>query len=146
MSDTQKQPPSIVDEHVVRLVAGFVVAIAAVALAAGGQWLFALLALDFAARATGRATLSPLAQIARALLQSRKVAPKPAYAPPKRFAARVGLGFAVVAFALWGVGQPLAASVVGALLIGAASLEAFAGFCIACWLYAYLPKPRATAS
>jgi hypothetical protein len=136
----------IVDEHAARLVAGFVVVIAIVAIVGGWQWLFGVLALDFAVRAFGLQRLSPLAIGARSVLAARKIAPKPAYAPPKRFAAQVGLGFTVVAFALWTLGQPVASTVVGLALVAAASLEAFANFCVACWIYAYLPRRSHVAS
>jgi hypothetical protein len=65
--------------------------------------------------------------------------PKLVPGPPKRFAQAVGVAFSVTATVLtFGFGQWGAAQVVLGLLLVAASLEAFAGFCLGCKMFALL--------
>lgn len=144
---TDSCPVNTVDEHAARVVAGIVVATALVSLWAPAWPLVAVLALDFATRAWVDRRYSPLRWIAKRLTHALGLAPKPVYAPPKRFAAQIGSVLTLVALALHLSGLHAAADVVTAALIVAASLEAAAGLCIACWLYPFVhrlrPAPRA---
>ena len=57
--------------------------------------------------------------------------------PPKRFAQGMGVAFSVTAAVLtFGFDQFVAAQVVLGLLVVAASLEAFAGLCLGCKIFA----------
>ena len=58
--------------------------------------------------------------------------------PPKRFAQGIGVAFSVTALVLELVGADTAAVVVIAMLLVAASLEAFAGFCLGCVMFSGL--------
>ena len=61
--------------------------------------------------------------------------------PPKRFAQGIGVAFSGVALVLRLVGGDIAvvaADVVLALLVVAASVEGFAGFCLGCRIFAWL--------
>lgn len=134
--------PNPVNEVSARLVAGAVVAMAAAAIAFDLRWMTLVLAYGFVARVLTGPKLSPLG-----LLVTRVVTPrlpfdeKPVAGPPKRFAQGIGAGFTVTAAALafafdaWG-----AAQVVLGLLVVAASLEAFAGFCLGCAVFGVLMR------
>jgi hypothetical protein len=58
--------------------------------------------------------------------------------PPKRFAQTIGAALSTAAAILWTVGAAPAAWTLLGLLIVAASLEAFAGFCLGCWIFGRL--------
>jgi hypothetical protein len=68
------------------------------------------------------------------LLGKRRLVP----GPPKRFAQTIGAVLSTAAAALWTVGLAPAAWALLGLLIVAASMEAFAGFCLGCWLFGRL--------
>ena len=86
-------------------------------------------------------TLSPLGT-----LVTRVVRPRLAWTvrntpgPPKRFAQGIGATLSVGALVavIFGAGA-LATALVGAILV-AASLEAFVGFCLGCWLFRLLMR------
>jgi hypothetical protein len=134
-----------VNNRVVRLVALQVVVLAAVFLVRPTWWLFAALAADFLVRALGQRAYSPLAFLGRTIAAALELTPQPVNAAPKQFAASIGVGFALVAGALALLGFTPAARVVAGGLLGAASLEAVAGFCVGCKIYQLIPR-RASAS
>lgn len=127
-----------IDENGARVVAGFVVVLTLVALLT--QWPFATLVLlflilDFGARAFSRPRWSPLGRLSALLLRGARFAPRLVDAGPKRFAARIGLGFAValLGFSVFGAqGAYVAVSVVLGIC---ALLESVLGFCVGCWVY-----------
>lgn len=130
--------PNTVNGNVVRVVALATAALATVSLHSDWAWLSALLAVDFVIRGW-TPIQSPLQRAATLAVRLGGFGFKPAYAPPKRFAAQVGSVIALSA-ALLHLGPHTGATVVTLALIVAASLEAFAGFCVACWLYPYVHR------
>jgi hypothetical protein len=133
--------PNPVNEVSARLVATGVVFLAALALGLQQRWLLVPLAYGFVARVLTGPTLSPLGQLVTRVITPRvPVAPRPVPGPPKRFAQGMGVVFSVGALALAFSGLTTAAWVLVALLIAAASLEAFAGFCMGCRVFAGLMK------
>lgn len=128
-----------VNNRVVRLVAGLVVAVAVLFLVTPQWWLFFLLSGDFLLRAMGLRKYSPLATLGRLLARALKLDSQPVNAAPKQFAATIGFGFALVAGILAFLNFELAARLVAAGLLGAASLEAFLGYCVGCRMYSLVP-------
>lgn len=130
--------PNPVNETSARVVAAGVVAMAGTAVAADQPWLMFPLAYGFAARVLTGPKLSPLGQLATRVVEprlpgTRRYSP----GPPKRFAQFVGLTFSLTALALhYRLRRHRAARVVLTVLVGAASLEAFAGFCLGCKMFA----------
>ena len=102
-------------------------------------WVLVPLAFGFVARVTSGPQVSPLG-----LLVTRVVVPRldrePTWVPgpPKRFAQGIGATFSVTALVLESVGADTAAVVVIAMLLVAASLEAFVGFCLGCVMFSGL--------
>lgn len=138
------QNDNTVDEHVVRLVALAVVGLAVASLHPALAWVSVLLAVDFFVRAWLNPTSSPLRWIARRVVSFARLQPKPIYAPPKRFAARIG-SVLTLAAAVAHLGFDAAAVALTLILVVAAGLEAFANLCIACWVYPYARRIRELA-
>ncbi|MEI7547240.1 MAG: DUF4395 domain-containing protein [Actinomycetota bacterium] len=131
--------PNPVNETSARLVASGVVAQAIVFLAVRQWWLLIPLVYGFLARVLSGPRFSPLGQFVTRLVTPRlhgqhKLVP----GPPKRFAQAVGFVFSGGALLAWGLGSELIAVVLIAFLLVAASLEAFAGVCLGCIVFARL--------
>ncbi|MDP6976626.1 MAG: DUF4395 domain-containing protein [Acidimicrobiales bacterium] len=138
--------PHPVDEVSARLVATGVVAQVVLYLATGWDLLLVLLAWGFVARVLTGPTLSPLGLLVTRVVRPRLgAAPREVPGPPKRFAQGIGavLTLAALLTVLLAdsgtVADGVAAGLLVALLV-AASLEAFAGFCLGCWLFAGLMR------
>ena len=133
--------PDPVNEVAARLVATGVVILAALALVTQSPWLLVLLAYGFWARVLTGPTLSPLGQlVTRVVVSWLGWSPRPVPGPPKRFAQGIGATISTLALAAALAGATLAANVLLVLLIGAASLEAFAGYCLGCKIFALLMR------
>jgi hypothetical protein len=134
--------PDPVNEVSARLVATGVVVLALTAIALDQPWLTLVLAYGFLARVLTGPTLSPLGQLVTRVVTPRlDVAPRLVPGPPKRFAQGIGAVFSITAAVLAvGLHQRGAAYVVLGMLVVAASLEAFAGFCLGCRAFAILMR------
>src|SRR6476469_6097714 len=85
-----------------RVVAGVVLWLAVVALAAHQWWLYAVLAVDFILRAALGPQASPVARFVQAVVRPRvRAAKRPTAGPPKRFAATIGAVMTTAASVLW---------------------------------------------
>jgi hypothetical protein len=133
--------PNPVDEVSARLVAGGVVILAASYAATGWLPLVAVLAYGFFARVLAGPRFSPLGLlVTRALRPRLPLTPRPVPGPPKRFAQGIGAALSSLALVLAVVGADTGARVVVALVVVAASLEAFAGFCVGCTIFGVLMR------
>ena len=133
--------PNPVNQVSARLVAGGVVALSVTALALQQRWLLVPLAYGFLARVLTGPTLSPLGQLVTRVVAPRlPIAPRPVPGPPKRFAQGVGLAFSTTALLLAFTGHATLGWIVLGLLVGAASLESFAGYCLGCAAFALLMR------
>ena len=131
--------PDPVNEVSARLVAAGVM-LMCVAVLTGATWVLAVLAYGFVARVATGPTLSPLGQVVTRVVTPRMpIVARPVPGPPKRFAQGIGATLSVTAavlhFAAGATGPALV--LVGAIL-AAATLEAVAGFCVGCWMFARL--------
>jgi Domain of unknown function (DUF4395) len=129
--------PETVDEISARLVATGVVIMSATYLFTGWTPLLFVLVYGFAARVAYGPRFSPLARLVTQVIRPRltSIATREVPGPPKRFAQGIGFAFSATALALTLSGATKAALLVIVALLGAASLEAFAGFCAGCWAY-----------
>lgn len=133
--------PDPVNEVAARLVAGGVVLMTALYLATGWMPVLFILAYGFIARVLSGPRFSPLAQLALEVVIPRlSLAERPVPGPPKRFAQGIGatLSMGALIAALAGA-QPVAYALIAAIAV-AASLEAFAGFCLGCKVFAMLMR------
>lgn len=134
--------PEVVNEVSARLVALGVVIMTAGLLVTQQPILIAVVAYGFVARVLSGPTLSPLGQfVTRVLTPRLPFADRPTAGAPKRFAQGIGatlsLAAAVAHFAFSATGV---AYILIAMITAAASLEAFLGFCLGCWMFAKLVK------
>lgn len=134
--------PNPVNEVSARLVATGVVLMAVTTIAFDVRWLTLVLAYGFLARVLTGPTLSPLGQLVTRVITPRlDIEPRLVAGPPKRFAQGIGAAFTVTAAVLtYGFDGFGAAQVVLGVLVVAASLEAFAGFCLGCWAFGLLMR------
>lgn len=134
--------PKEVNEVSARLVATGVVALATATVVFEVRWLTLVLAYGFLARVITGPTLSPLGQfVTRVITPALPIEPRIVSGPPKRFAQGIGAAFSVTAaVATYGFDNFLVAQVVLGLLIVAASLEAFAGYCLGCRMFGILMR------
>lgn len=133
--------PNPVNEVAARLVAAGVVAMT-VAVLAGLHWVLVPLALGFIARVLTGPTLSPLGTlVTRVVVPRLSIEPRPVPGPPKRFAQGIGAVLSTAALISWAVfGNVTVALVLTAMITVAASLEAFAGFCLGCVIFGFLMR------
>jgi hypothetical protein len=134
--------PNPVNEISARLVATGVVVLAITTITLDVRWLTLVLAYGFVARVVTGPTLSPLGQlVTRVVTPALGLEPRLVPGPPKRFAQAIGAAFTITAVVLtYGFGRFDVAQVVLAVLVVAASLEAFVGFCLGCQVFAVLMR------
>jgi hypothetical protein len=135
--------PNPVNETSARLVAFGVVVQAVAFLVLREGWFLVPLVYGFVARVLTGPSASPLGQvavrIATPFIESRfGVVSRQVPGPPKRFAQLIGLGFSGSAALLWLGGVSWLAVALLAVLVVAASLEAFAAICLGCIAYSAL--------
>jgi hypothetical protein len=134
--------PNPVNEVSARLVATGVVLMGATTIVLDLRWMTLVLAYGFVARVLSGPTLSPLGQLVTRVVTPRlPVEARFVPGPPKRFAQGIGAAFTLTAVILtYGYGHFDAAQVVLGLLVVAASLEAFVGYCLGCKAFALLMR------
>ena len=91
------------------------------------------LLIDFAIRGFGFGKWSILGLIAEKLVSILKLEQKPIYFPPKQFAAQVGFIFSLLLLVFNIV--EINSIIISIILLICAGLEAFANFCVGCYVY-----------
>jgi hypothetical protein len=130
--------PNPVNDAAARSVALGVVAMATAAVLGDWSWLLIPLTYGFFARVAAGPKISPLGQFAvrvaaPRLVQWQKFVP----GPPKRFAQAIGVALCVATDIVTYTNGFSAARWILVPLIGAASLEGFAGFCLGCTIFGW---------
>lgn len=130
-------PLGQVNEHKIRIIAFWV--LISVTLYLLTRWAFIpfLLVADFGLRAFDQGRFSPFARISETAVKLLKLGIKPIFYPPKRFAARIGLGFSLIILVFHFLGDN-SVLLVGGVLAFFAALESLAGICAGCYLYNWL--------
>jgi hypothetical protein len=132
--------PNPVNEYAARVTAGLVVVLALATVAAGSGWGLLAIAAGFWLRVLFGPRISPLALLSVKVITPRLGRVKLVPGPPKRFAQGMGAVVSTAALVLFAAGAAPAAWAVLGLLIVAASLEAFAGFCFGCLIFGFLQR------
>jgi hypothetical protein len=91
------------------------------------------LLIDFALRGSGFGKWSILGLIAEKLVSILKLEQKPIYFPPKQFAAQVGFIFSLLLL-IFNIVE-INSIIISIILLICAGLEAFANFCVGCYVY-----------
>lgn len=132
--------PNPVNEYAARITAALVVLLSVLTLLTGIGWGLALIAAGFWLRVLFGPRVSPLAQLSVKVLSPRLGKTRLVPGPPKRFAQGIGAAVSTTAAVLLALGLAPAAWILLAVLIVAASLEAFAGFCLGCAIFGFLQR------
>ena len=132
--------PNPVNEYAARVTAALVVLLSVVTLLTGFGWGLAIIAAGFWLRVLFGPRISPLAQLSVKVLTPRLGKARLVPGPPKRFAQGIGAALSTAAAVLLAAGLAPAAWILLAVLIVAASLEAFAGFCLGCAVFGFLQR------
>lgn len=130
--------PNPVNEYAARITAGLVVLLALATAVAGSVWGLLAIAAGFWLRVLFGPRISPLALLSVKVIAPRLGRTKLVPGPPKRFAQGIGAAMSTIALSLFLAGAEPAAWTVLGILVVAASLEAFAGFCLGCRAFALL--------
>jgi hypothetical protein len=133
--------PNPVNEAAARAVACGVVILTVLALSLQSPIVLYILCAGFWARMLTGPTLSPLGQFAVRVVAPRLTStPRLVPGPPKRFAQGIGAALTSVAVVLsLTVGWAPAAGML-ALVLVAASLEGFLGYCLGCTVFGWLMR------
>jgi hypothetical protein len=132
--------PNPVNEYAARITAGLVVLLSVLTLLTGIGWGLAVIAAGFWLRVLFGPRISPLAQLSVKVLTPRLGKTRLVPGPPKRFAQGIGAAVSTAAALLLAVGLAPAAWILLTVLIVAASLAAFAGFCLGCAIFGFLQR------
>ena len=133
--------PNPVNEVSARLVAAGVATLCSAVLVTRQPLLLVPLCYGFWARVLTGPTLSPLGQVVTRLVAPALGRERLVPGPPKRFAQGIGAVLTVTAAVLGlGLGRQGAAEVLLGVLVAAASLEAFLGFCLGCKAFGLLVR------
>lgn len=132
--------PNPVNEKAARTVATGVVILTVVTLVTQSPIPLVILTLGFLGRVLAGPKLSILGWTAQKIIAPKLGDPILTAGPPKRFAQAIGTAFTVTSSILYFTGFETAAWIVLAVLLIAASLEAFLGFCLGCFIFGYLQK------
>ena len=133
--------PNPVNETSARIVATGAVLMSVLFVVTGNPWVLVPLTYGFVARVLAGPLLSPLGRIATEIITLRMKHDHVFVAgPPKRFAQGIGAAFSIAGSVLWILDLHIASRVVIGMLACAASLEAFAGFCLGCAIFSRLMR------
>jgi hypothetical protein len=132
--------PNPVNEYAARVTAGLVVLLALLTAATGSVWGLLAIAAGFWLRLLFGPRISPLALLSVKVITPRLGKVKLVPGPPKRFAQGMGAFVSTTALLLFAAGAAPAAWTVLGILIVAASLEAFLGFCLGCVIFGHLQR------
>jgi hypothetical protein len=132
--------PNPVNEYSARITAGLVVVLAVATLLTGFGWGLAVIAVGFWLRLLFGPRISPLAVLSVKVLTPRLGKTRLVPGPPKRFAQGIGAAVSTAAAVLLAVGLAPVGWLLLAVLIVAAALEAFAGFCLGCAIFGLLQR------
>jgi len=132
--------PNPVNEYSARITAALVVLLSLVTLLTGSGWGLAVIAVGFWLRVLFGPRISPFGvlsvKVLTPLLGKTRMVP----GPPKRFAQGIGAALSTAAAILFAAGLAPVAWILLVALIAAASLEAFAGFCLGCAIFGFLQR------
>jgi hypothetical protein len=128
------------NEKVIRLNALLTIILASFVLILNNEWLALFLSIDFFIR--GFTNLpSPFAFFSKLIVKLLNLTHIPVYAPPKKFAAKVGFIFTSLIFVFLINEWEILTIIVAVVLIVCAFLEAFLKICVGCYVYDWVVVP-----
>ena len=132
--------PNPVNEYAARVTAALVVLLAVVTAVTGSGLGLLAISIGFWLRLLFGPRISPLALLSVKVITPALGKVKLVPGPPKRFAQGIGAAVSTAALLLFAAGAAPAAWALLGILVAAASLEAFAGFCLGCTIFGFLQR------
>jgi hypothetical protein len=136
--------PNPVNEYSARITAGLVVVLSLATLVTGlltgFGWGLGVIAVGFWLRLLFGPRISPFGILSVKVLTPLLGKTRLVAGPPKRFAQGLGAAMSTAAAILLAAGLAPAAWILLTVLIVAASLESFAGFCLGCVVFGFLQR------
>ncbi len=124
-----------VNAKVARMNALVVFALSLIFLLTPYGWVIYLLLADFFIKGAFHPKYSPVSRLNGWILDLIEEEPKRIFAPPKLFANKVGLAFAIIISVFYTAGLWVPAEVFAIVLTIFAFLEFAFEFCMGCWVY-----------
>ena len=128
------------NENVIRVNAFFTFVIASLTLFLQYKFVVLFLAVDFFIRGFSDRT-SPLSIISKFIVRMLDLQYIPIYAPPKKFAAKVGFILSMIIFVFYLIQCDVLIFSFTGIFILCAFLEAFLKICVGCYVFNWLIKP-----
>lgn len=134
------QGSSQLNENVIRLNAFFTILVTISIIYFSSHWLALFLMLDFIIRGFTKfpSLLSIISKFLNNLFNLQFI---PVFAPPKRFAAKVGFVITGLLFLSTLVQWDFLSSIIAGILLFCAFLEAFLKLCVGCYVYNWFVIP-----
>ena len=108
------------------------------------KWIIFILAIDFFIRGFLKTSYSYFSGFSKTLLRLLKIKPIMVNAGPKIFAAKIGFLFCCIIAGAYFFNFPKVSWVLGSIFVFFAALEALFRFCVACKVYPFMHKLKAT--
>jgi hypothetical protein len=124
-----------VNAKVARLNALVTFGLAMIFLATSYDWVCLIILADFFIKGVFHPKFSPISRLNGWILNLFDEKPRLIFAPPKLFANKVGLAFAIMISVLYASGHVFSAGVFASVLAIFAFLEWAFEFCMGCWVY-----------
>jgi hypothetical protein len=130
-----------IDESAARVNATIVVVVIVGAIVTQTPWILGYLVLDYLIKFVFGFAYSPNCLIARAVVDMLDLECRPVDSAPKRFAALLAGFMSILALVMaYTLHSMVWFEVVAAAFVFVASLDAFADFCLGCYLFGLLPE------
>lgn len=128
------------NENVIRFNALLTIIIASIVVIFTNEWLALFLLVDFFLRGFTELP-SPMSFFSKSIVKLLQLAPITVFAPPKKFAAKVGFIFSSLIFIFTFLQWEILTFVISIILIFCAFLEAFLKICVGCYVYDWVVVP-----
>jgi hypothetical protein len=128
------------NENVIRFNALLTIIIALLVIIFKNEWLALFLSIDFFLRGFTELP-SPMSFFSKSIVKLLQLAPISVYAPPKKFAAKVGFIFSSLIFIFTFLNWEIFTLVISIILIFCAFLEALLKICVGCYVYNWFIIP-----
>lgn len=129
-----------INGNAARAAAFYTILLTGLAMYTGNYYINLLLALDFGIRSFGPARYSLVRMLSVATVNLLQLPVRPVDAAPKKFAAGLGMSFALAIAVLQFLHQPVFAMIIWWMLAICAFLEGAFAFCLGCIIYTFLNR------
>ncbi len=129
-----------VDKNIVRVNAMIIFSFLLLFVVTFNPAILIMIGIDFVIRVFPGLKYSPICFVIKKVLRLSGIKPHRINAGPKRFAAKIGLGFTVITGVGYALGLHTTVLIISLIFMIAVGMEAFFNYCLACELYPYFKK------